>query len=97
MGKITAALCALALLCAGCASLFTPEQRENLRAVVQDQYATGQITEAQRDAAIEALDTDAAGTDWMANLGFLGASLLGALLGIPISVRQVNRRTAAAK
>lgn len=96
MGKMYALLCALALLCAGCASLFTPEQRENLRAVVQDQYEGGQITQAQRDAAIEALENDSAQPDLGYWLGLLGSTAAAIFLGVPLSVRQV-RRTQAAK
>lgn len=86
MGKIIkGALCALLCLFACACSVLTPEQKANVRTTVQSEYEAGNITQAQRDAAIEALDSDEP-FDWSI-LGLVGANLALALLGAPLAVR----------
>lgn len=66
-------------------SVLSPQQRDNVRWTIEEEYAAGNITQAQRDAAIEALDKDEP-FDWSV-LGLVGANLALALIGAPIAVR----------
>lgn len=69
-------------ICAGC-SLFTPEQRSQMRTVIEQEYEAGHITEAQRDAAVEAIDRDEP-FDWE-GLGFAALNAaFAALLGVGV-------------
>lgn len=77
-------LSALIIVLPGC-SMLTPQQRDNVKAQLQDDYAAGNITLAQRDAAIQALDSDKP-FDW-ATLGVVGANIALALVGGPMIVR----------
>lgn len=66
-------------------SLLTPQQRASMRQTIQQEYEAGNITGAQRDAAVEALDNDEP-FDW-ATLGVVGANILLGLVGGPMIVR----------
>lgn len=80
----------VAILCflfVGC-SMLTPTQRDRLREAVQQEYAEGNITAAQRDAAIEAIEKDEP-VDWEA-LGIVGINMLMALVGGPLIVRKMR-------
>lgn len=72
---------------ASCSVLSSP-QRERVRAQIQQEYQDGNITAAQRDAAIEALDKDEP-FDWEA-LGLVGLNLMLALVGGPLVVRKMR-------
>lgn len=80
-------LCVLVVLLPGC-SMLTPQQRDQARLTVEDEYQAGNITRAQRDAAIEALDKDEP-VDWE-GLGFAGLNLVMALVGAPLIVRKMR-------
>lgn len=85
------ALCLCVVLLPGCASLgMTPEQRETARTSLTQQRDVGNITEAQYEAAIEALDQPE-GTDWTALLTAGGSIIASILLGVPIAVGRVNQ------
>lgn len=92
--KLTAfALCAVVALTPGCAALgMTPEQRESARASLTQQRDVGNISEAQYDAAIEALDSPDGWLDWE-SLGYAGAAiLLSVFTGVPVAVARVNKK-----
>lgn len=78
----TALLAALILPSCG---VLTPQQRSNVRTTVEQEYIAGNITQAQRDAAIEALDNDKP-FDWT-TLGVIGTNILLSLVGAPMIVR----------
>lgn len=78
------ALAACIAVLPGCA-LLTPQQKSGVRQTVESEYAAGNISKAQRDAAIEALDNDKP-FDW-ATLGVVGMNLALSLLGAPALVR----------
>lgn len=82
MKTILTLLCCL--LFTAC-SILTPEQKASVRTSLGDEYTAGNITRAQYDAAIEALDKDEP-YDWSA-LGIVGANVLLTLLGAPLVVR----------
>lgn len=75
-------LCVAAL--PGCQAL-TGQQRDSVRSYIQFEYENGNLTAAQRDAAIEAIDSDEP-IDW-ASLGLIGANIALALVGGPMIVR----------
>ena len=77
-------LCALVFLCASC-SMLTQQERGALRGSVVEAYEDGNITLAQRDAALEAIDRDEP-VDWE-GLGMFGLNAALALLGAPLIVR----------
>jgi hypothetical protein len=72
-----------------CAHL-TPAQRESGRTSIQDAYEKGQITAAQRDDAITALEGGT--TDWSQWLTLGGSVLASILLGVPVSVGVVQKK-----
>lgn len=82
-------LCLCIVFLPGCQAL-TGQQRDSVRAYVQYEYEAGNLTAAQRDAAIEALDSDEP-IDW-ANLGLIGANIALALVGGPMIVRMQRGR-----
>ena len=71
-------------MCAGC-TMFTAQERSALRDSVVEAYEQGNITLAQRDAALEAIDRDEP-VDWE-GLGMFGLYAALALLGAPMVVR----------
>lgn len=76
---IRLALCVLLALLASC-SMFTREQRDTMREAINQEYQDGNITAAQRDAALEAIDSDEP-FDWE-GLGYAAINAaLGGLLG----------------
>ena len=77
-------LCALIAVLPGC-GILTPEQKASVRQTVQSEYEAGNMTAAQRDAALEALESDQA-FDWT-TLGVIGANIALALIGGPAIVR----------
>jgi hypothetical protein len=81
---LTLWLCLVLLFSAAC-SMLTPQQRDNARGTVEQEYLAGNLTRAQRDAAIEALDNDEP-FDWT-TLGVVGINLAMALVGGPMVVR----------
>lgn len=95
MGKIIkGALCALLCLAFTACAMLTPEQKASIRTTVQSEYELGNITQAQRDATIEALDNDKP-IDWT-TLGLVGMNILLGLVGGPMVVR-MNRGPATQK
>jgi len=94
MKKLTTyAACLLIAVLPGCQLLgMTPEQETAARQSLQNSYEAGQITAAQRDAALEAIDRGQAGTtDWQGLLIGGGSVLASILLGVPIAVGRVNQ------
>lgn len=77
-------LCVLLVILPGC-SVLTPQQKSNVRQTVEQEYHAGNLTRAQYEAAIEALDNDKP-FDWE-SLGFVGMNILLALVGGPMVVR----------
>jgi hypothetical protein len=84
-------LCLLVAVLPACAAL-TPQQQSAGRQSIQAAYERGEITQAQRDASIEILDTAGETTDWSALLTLGGSVLASVLLGVPISVGAVQRK-----
>lgn len=80
----TLLLTAVLALCASCSMLTAPE-RNALRNAVVEAYEQGDISLAQRDAALEAIDRDEP-VDWE-GLGMFGLNAALALLGAPMVVR----------
>ena len=74
----------LCLLFVSC-QMFTAQERGALRESVVEAYEDGNITLAQRDAALEAIDRDEP-VDWE-GLGMFGLNAALALLGAPLIVR----------
>lgn len=68
--------------------MLTPQQKESVRQTVEDEYREGNLTRAQRDAAIDALDNDEP-FDWE-TLGIVGANILLGLVGGPLIVRKMR-------
>lgn len=86
----TYVLCLLIVVLPGCQA-FSQQQRESGAASLQDAYERGEITAAQRDKAIEALNKgDASGLTEFLYLG--GSVLASVLLGVPISVGAVQKK-----
>jgi hypothetical protein len=83
-------LCLLIAVLPGCA-LLTDQQRDSGRIAVDDAYRRGQITAAQRDEAIEVLNSDGA-VDWGAILQTGGSVLASILLGVPVAVGVAQKR-----
>lgn len=81
---VLACLLAVAPAC----SVLTPQQRAAAKEQIESEYLSGNITQAQRDAAIEALDNDAP-VDWE-TLGIVGVNLIMALVGGPLIVRRIR-------
>jgi hypothetical protein len=86
------ALCAVTLLfpLVGC-GLLTPMQRSAAGQTIENEYEMGRITAAQRDAALEALDSKT-GMNWDALLQAGGNVLMSVLLGVPVAVGVVRRQ-----
>jgi len=82
------ATCLMCLMVA--CSMLQPQQRDRVRETILTEHAAGNITTAQRDAAIEALDSDEP-FDW-ASLGLVGANIALALIGGPMIVRMQRGR-----
>jgi hypothetical protein len=80
---------ALLILLLPACSLLTPEQRGAAQAQVQTEYEAGNITAAQRDAAVAALREDPNAFDWT-GLGIAGLNVLLALVGGPMIVRKMR-------
>jgi len=80
-------LCGLVAVLPGC-SVFSPEQKASLRQTIQSEYDAGNMTAAQRDAALEALEQDQP-IDWE-TLGIVGLNAALALIGGPMIVRKVR-------
>lgn len=83
-------LCLLIVFLPGCQA-FSQQQRDSGVVALQDAYERGEITAAQRDKAIEALDSGSASglSEWL----YLGGSVLASvLLGVPISVGAVQKK-----
>lgn len=80
-------LSALIVLLPGC-SMLSPQQRDAARQTVEDEYQAGNLTRAQRDAAVEALDNDEP-FDWE-TLGIVGLNLVLGLVGGPLVVRKMR-------
>lgn len=85
MKKLLTLLCCL--LFTAC-SVLSPAQKASVRTTLGDEYAAGNITKSQYDAAIEALDNDK-DFDWE-TLGFVGMNILLTLVGAPIVVRKMR-------
>lgn len=81
---LTILLCCLIVVTPGC-GILTPQQKSNLRVTLDQELAAGDITKAQHDAAVEALDKDKP-FDW-ATLGVVGLNIAMALIGAPAIVR----------
>ena len=75
------------LLLAACQAL-SPDQKSRMHMMLDDSLRYGEITQAQHDAAIEAIDNDKP-FDWE-GLGFVGLNMLLALLGGPMVVRTMR-------
>lgn len=89
---LTYLLCLSLVFLPGCQALgMTPEQIESARTSLTQQRDVGNITQAQYDAAVEALDNPA-GVNWEALLLTGGSVLTSVLLGVPIAVGQVQKR-----
>lgn len=86
-----AALCALLLLTA--CGVFTPEQVASAEVVLRRSLDAGEITQAQFNAALEALHA-AGGPDW-ATMSAIGVNLALNLLGVPAYVSWQQKRAAA--
>ena len=84
MKLLTILACALLASC----SLLTPEDRGRAAAFIDQEYVAGNITVAQRDAALEALAKDEP-VDWE-GLGLFGLNAILALVGGPIVVRKLR-------
>lgn len=80
-------LSVLIVLLPGCGML-SPQQRDAARQTVEDEYDAGNITRAQRDAAVEALDNDEP-FDWE-TLGIVGLNIMLGLVGGPMVVRKMR-------
>lgn len=80
-------LCLLVLFVPAC-SLLSAQQRDNIRDMIGIEYREGNITRAQRDAAIEALENDQP-FNWSA-LGIAGINAALALIGGPLIVRRIR-------
>lgn len=92
MKLFTAIALGAILSLAGCAALgMTPEQRESARVSLTQQREVGNITEAQYDAAIEALDNPES-FDWETLLLMGGSVLTSIFLGVPVAVGAVQRK-----
>lgn len=83
-------LCVLIAVLPGC-HMLTPEQKESARISLTQQRDVGNITQAQYDAAIEALDNPN-GVDWTVLLASVGSIATSILFGVPIAVGAVNRK-----
>ena len=92
-------LCLLILVLPGC-QVFTPQQRDDTEQKIEDAYRNKAITKAQRDAALEALNTAPDSFNW-AGLANTGINVLLAALGVPVTVGMaataVHRANAKAK
>jgi hypothetical protein len=78
----TYALCLLIAVAPACR--LTEAQRESGRIALNDAYDRGEITAAQRDAAVEGLESG--NVDWT-ELATVGGSILASiLLGVPVAV-----------
>lgn len=82
--KTTIVLLFACLVLVACGVL-SPQQKAGIRATLNNELVSGNITNAQYDAAIEAMDNDKP-IDWE-TLGFVGANILLALIGGPAIVR----------
>ena len=75
-------LLAMSLLVASC-GFYSPEQRSAMRTTIEAEYKAGHITDAQRAAALEAIDRDEQ-FDWE-GLGYAAVNAaLAALLGVGV-------------
>ncbi len=84
----TVLFCLLLVFLPACGFL-TPSQRATGAAAIEQSYAAGELTTAQRDAAIAALDSST--VDWT-ELALTGGSILASvLLGVPIAVGRVQK------
>lgn len=81
------AILLLILLLPSCA-LLSEHDRMAARALLQREYEAGNLTAAQRDAGIEAIESGS-GFDWE-GLGFFGINALLALVGGPFLVRRMR-------
>ena len=89
----TYVLCLLIVLLPGC-SLMTPQQKSATQLTIENEFEQGRLTAAQRDAALEALDSK--GTfDWETMLAAGGSVLASILLGVPIAVGRVQAKRGA--
>jgi hypothetical protein len=69
----------------------SPEQIATARASLTQQRDVGNISQAQYDAAVEALDNPAT-TNWDGLLAAVGSFMASILLGVPIAVGAVQRK-----
>jgi hypothetical protein len=78
------------VLCLPACSLFTPQQRSAAITELDAARSRGDITQAQHDAAVEAIRTDPKSVDWVA-LGSVGLNIMLGILGVPIAIGIRNR------
>ncbi len=81
-------LCCLIVVLPGCGML-TPVQRDQGVASLDQALSNGQITQAQHDAAVEALSAKT--FDWNPLIA-LGGTALSIALGVPISVGVIQAK-----
>lgn len=78
---------------AACMAL-TPEQKSAAVAEADGLLDRGEITEAQHEAILEAIESGGASIDWEA-LGYWGITIVFGLLGIPVAVRRTRNFVAS--
>ena len=81
---LTCALCAFLAVLPGCGFL-SPQQKASVLTTLSHEHDLGNITDAQYNAAVEAVQQDKA-FDWE-TLGLVGANILLMFLGVPIAMR----------
>lgn len=82
-------MCAI-VLCLPACSLLNPQQKSAAIVQLDQALSQGQITQAQHDAAVEAIRTDPKSVDWIA-LGSVGLNVLLGILGVPVAIGIRNR------
>jgi hypothetical protein len=89
-------LCFLIAFCPACQSFWTPERKSLAQSQLDSALASGQITQAQHDAATEALTAQPNTFNW-AGLGSTAENILLGVLGVPITVGLAANQLHSAK
>ena len=86
---LSALLCCLIVFLPSC-DMLTQHQRQSGSTAIEDAYDRGELTSAQRDAALDALNKGDTGA-LTEILMTAGSELASVLLGVPIAVGRVRK------